>query len=90
MSADAIDHAKQALIIQSGLQKIAEQAGNYYQNKAMRIVRQYNLEPEVGIIGLGYRVYKTKTFRFKFLNKNISLSPDIINKTYSMGVSWSW
>lgn len=89
-SDEALNKTKEALLIQSGFQKIAEQAGQYYQNKAMKIVKQYSLESEVGVIGLGYKLYKTRTFKFKFLNKNISISPDFINKTYSVGVSWSW
>ncbi len=89
-SDEALNRTKEAILIQSGLQKLAEQAGQFYQDKAVKIVRQYNLETEVGVIGMGFRIYRTRTITFRLYNKNFSLSPDFINKTYSVGVSWSW
>lgn len=77
----ALNKAKQAFLIQSGLQKQIKLLQRYVNKQVMEAVESLELTQEVGIIGGSYKIYKAKRVSFKIDGKRFTLTPNSISVT---------
>ena len=77
----AFDKAKEAFVIQSGVQDNINMVTSYVERNANRIVTNMKIKNEVGIVGGIYRIYRDKGINYR--NSYGSISYRYIDKSFS-------
>ena len=90
MTDEALFRAKDAALIQTGIQSKIDMLSAYAEGKARTYIQKVGLEKPTAVAMTVYMIYKTRQIHWHTHGYNITISPDVINENYSLGVSWNF
>lgn len=84
---DALDNAKKAFLIQSGIQSNIDRAGSYYENVSKKYARAAGIEKELGIILYSAKIIRDRRLQLKFWGeKHIEVARDHVSCSITLPI----
>ena len=79
----AVSAAKQAFMIQSGLNNQLSLVQKYSENKVRQVVQDFDIETELAVALFTYKTLKDKSVSFRYRDKSVLLNPNLLSFTFA-------
>lgn len=79
----AASAAKQAFMIQSGLNNQLSLIQKYSENKVKQVAQNFDIETELALVLITYKTLKDKSVTFRYRDKSVLLNPNLVSFTFA-------